>query len=64
MTKQEMIAAYTKAFQNQLSSSAEKRMQELEAEADQMGLRFEMRNRTAYMMPHYLGTPEFELIQK
>ena len=33
MTRTEMISAYTKAYQNQLSSTAEKRMQELEAEA-------------------------------
>lgn len=63
MTKQEMIKTYTKAYQNQLSSSAEKRMSELEAEAAKMGLRFEMTNKTQYMMPHYLGDPNFELIE-
>ena len=64
MERSEMIAAYTKAYQNQLSSSAEKRMQELEEEADRMGLRFEMTNWTQYMMPHYLGAPRFELTEK
>jgi hypothetical protein len=64
MTRTEMITAYTKAYQNQLSSSAERRMRELEEEADRQGLRFEMTNRTQYMMPHYLGAPRFDLVSK
>ena len=64
MTRTEMINAYTRAYQNQLSSTAEKRMRELETEAARMGLRFEMTNSAQYMLPHFLGKPRFDLVSK
>ncbi len=48
--KNEMCKEYARCQQNCLSSSAERRMRELEAEAAQIGLRFEMTNRTQYMI--------------
>lgn len=60
--KKEMCKEYARCQQNCLSSSAERRMCELEAEAAQAGLRFEMTNRRQYMMPHFLGEPKYELV--
>lgn len=60
--KKEMCKEYARCQQNCLSSSAERRMRELEAEAAQAGLRFEMTNRRQYMMPHFLGEPKYELV--
>ena len=57
----EMIRDYTRAYQNQLSSSAERRMRELQDEASRSGLEFHMTNETAYMQPNALVTPNFEL---
>lgn len=60
--KKEICKEYARCQQNCLSSSAERRMEELEAEAAKAGLRFEMTNRAQYMMPHFLGEPRYELV--
>lgn len=60
--KNEMCKEYAQCQQNLLSSSAERRMEQLEAEAAQAGLRFEMTNRTQYMLPNFLGAPRYELV--
>lgn len=62
MKHEKMIQEYTRCYKNMLSSSAERRMEELEAEAAREGLRFEMTNKVQWMMPHYIGDPHFELI--
>ena len=64
LTNEQMIEYYTKNYQNMLSSAAEARMNDLELEASIRGLRFEMTNRTQYMMPHFVGAPRFELVEK
>lgn len=60
--KKEMCKEYARCQQNCLSSSAECRMVELEAEAAKEGLRFEMTNRAQYNLPHFMGAPKFELV--
>ena len=60
--KNEICKEYAHYYQNCLSSSAERKMNELEAEAAKSGLKFNMTNKEQYMMPHFLGTPNFELI--
>lgn len=60
--KIEMCKEYAKCQQNCLSSREERRMEELRAEAAQAGLRFEMTNRTQYMMPHFTGEPKYALV--
>ena len=60
--KNEMCKEYARCQQNCLSSWAERRMEELEVEAAQAGLKFEMTNRTQYMMPHFLGEPKYALV--
>ena len=62
MNRDEMLREYTRCYQNILSSSAERRIAELDAEAAREGLRFQMLNETAWMNPHALVTPRFVLI--
>lgn len=62
--KNQITEEYARCQQNCLSSSAERRMEELEAEAAQAGLRFHMTNRTQYMMTNFIGEPKYELIAK
>jgi len=58
----EMIREYTRCTKNMLSSSAERRLKELDAEAAREGLRFQMTNKRHWMMPRFLGDPIFELV--
>ena len=58
----EICKEYARCYQNCLSGSAECRMNELEAEVAQSGLKFNMTNRAQYMLPNYLGEPRFELV--
>ena len=60
--KKEICKEYAKCYQNCLSSSAERRMNELEVEVAKAGLKFNMTNREQYMLPNFIGTPRFELI--
>lgn len=60
--KNEMCKEYAVCKQNCLSNNAQRRMEELEAEAAKAGLRFEMTNRTQYMLPNFLGEPRYELV--
>lgn len=60
--KKEICKEYAKCYQNCLSSSAERKMQELEVKVKEAGLKFNMTNREAYMLPHFLGEPKFELV--
>lgn len=60
--RNEICKEYARCYQNCLSSSAERRMTELEAEAAAAGLKFNMTNRTQYMLPHFIGEPKFELV--
>lgn len=60
--KEEMCREYARCQRNCLSSSADRRMRELEAEAARAGLRFEMTDRTAYSQPHALVEPRYELV--
>lgn len=65
MTEQRMKEAckeYARCQQNILSSSAERRMAELDAEAAKAGLRFHMTNEAGYMNPHFIGEPKYELV--
>lgn len=62
MTHVEMIQEYTRSYKNMLSASAEKRFTQLEAEAAKEGLRFQMINERQWMLPHFIGDPQFELI--
>lgn len=62
MTHAEMIREYTRSYKNMLSTSAEKRLAHLEAEAAKEGLRFQMINERQWMLPHFMGDPHFELI--
>ena len=62
MTHGEMLLEYTRCQQNILSSWAEHRMEELDAMAESEGLLFHMVNETAYMNPHFIGKPIFELV--
>ena len=63
MTHKEMIREYTRAYKNMLSSSAEKRLAQLDAEAAKEGLRFQMTNERQWMLPNFIGDPHFELIK-
>ncbi len=60
--KKEICKQYARCTQNCLSSSAERRMRELEEEARVAGLEFHMTNRAQYMMPHFIGEPRYELV--
>lgn len=60
--RNEICKEYARCYQNCLSSSAERRMKELEMEVSAAGLKFNMTNRVQYMMPHFIGEPRFELI--
>ena len=60
--RNEICKEYARCYQNCLSSSAERRMNELEAEVAQAGLKFNMTNRAQYMLPNFLGAPNFELV--
>lgn len=62
--KNEMCKEYARCYQNCLSSSMERKMKELEAKAAQAGLKFNMTNRTQYMLSHFLGEPKFEMIEE
>lgn len=55
---------YSKCMQNNLSSSSEKRMDELDKLADNVGLKFFMTNYNAYIQPHALVKPRYELVAK
>lgn len=59
-----MLKEYQKAYQNQLSSSAEKRMKELEEQADKMGYEIKMTNYSAQAQKNSLASPQFELVKK
>lgn len=61
MTHEEMLREYTRCTKNMLSDSAQRRLEELDAEAAREGLRFQMVNEAQWMMPHYIGDPRFEL---
>ena len=61
MTHEEMLREYTRCTKNMLSASAQRRLEELDAEAAREGLRFQMVNEVQWMMPHYIGDPRFEL---
>ncbi len=61
--KSKMCEEYARCKQNILSSSAERRMESLNTEAAQEGLRFEMTNEAQYMMPNYLGAPRYRLVK-
>ena len=54
MTHAEMIREYTRSYKNMLSTSAEKRLAQLEAEAAKEGLRFQMINERQWMLPHFI----------
>lgn len=60
--KKEVCKEYARCYKNCLSNKAEHRMNELKAEAAQAGLKFYMTNEEQYMLPHFLGTPNFELV--
>ena len=60
--RNEICKEYARCYQNCLSSSAERRMNELEAEAAQAGMKFNMTNEAQYMLPNFLGEPNFELV--
>lgn len=62
MNHSEMVREYTRCMKNILSSSAERRMNELDAMAAREGLRFKMTNETQWMMPHFIGDPVYELV--
>lgn len=62
MERNDMIREYTRCMKNVLSSSAERRMVELDAVAAREGLRFKMTNESQWMMPHFIGDPMFELV--
>ena len=62
MNHEEMLREYTRCYKNMLSASAERRMAELESEATQEGLRFQITNERQWMLPHFIGDPHFELI--
>lgn len=62
--KKKACAEYSKCQQNCLSSSAEKRMSELNKLADKAGLKFVMTNYSAYAQPRALVTPKFDLVEK
>ena len=62
MTHDEMLREYTRCYRNILSSRAQQRIAELDAEAAKEGLRFQMVNETVWMMPHAIVAPRFELI--
>lgn len=64
MKHAEMIREYTKCMKNILSSSAEKRMRELDEIAALEGLQFKMVNEKQWMMPHFIGDPVFELVER
>lgn len=53
---------YSKLRQNFLSSSAQRRMHELNEAAMGAGLRFQMMNETAYMQRSALVSPKYELV--
>jgi hypothetical protein len=55
---------YSKCTQNCLSSSSSDRKHELDKLANQVGLKFVMMNYTAYMQPHALVKPKFELVEE
>lgn len=61
MTKELMCKAYANAVANCLSSSAERKMAELEKLAADQGLKFVLMNREQYMNPHFMGLPKYEL---
>lgn len=60
--KTEMCKEYARCQQNCLSSSAERRMDELESEAAQAGLKFKMTNYSQWILPHFIGEPKYELV--
>ena len=60
--KKEMCKEYARCQLNCLSSSAQRKMDELDAEAAEYGLKFEMTNKVQYMMPHFIGEPKYELV--
>ena len=62
MTHEEMLREYTRSYKNMLSASAQRRLEELEAEAAHEGLRFQMVNEAQWMLPYFIGDPRFELI--
>lgn len=55
---------YSKCMQNNLSSSAERRMDELDRLAGKEGLKFNMVNYSQWVLPRSLVSPEYELINK
>jgi ribosomal protein L37AE/L43A len=62
--KKKACDEYSKCTQNSLSSSAERRLDELDKLAAKSGLKFNMTNYSAYMQPHALVKPTFELVKK
>lgn len=60
--KAEMCRKYARCQQNICSFSAQEEMERLDAEAALEGLRFEMVNRAAYQLAHFIGDPVFELV--
>lgn len=62
MTHEEMIQEYEKCFANNLSSSAQSRMKELQDEAAKEGLCFKMTNYNQYMTRGFWGKARFDLV--
>ena len=62
MTHEDMLRDYTRCYKNMLSASAQRRLEELDAEAAREGLCFHMTNEAQWMLPHFIGDPHFELI--
>lgn len=60
--RNEICKEYARCYQNCLSSSAERRMEELRTEVEKAGLKFNMTNYSSYMMPNFMGEPKFELV--
>lgn len=60
--RNEICKEYAKCYQNLLSNSAERRMEELRMEASAAGLKFSMTNKAQYILAHFNGEPRFELV--
>ena len=58
--KAEICKEYSKCYQNMLSSHD--RIEELRAEVERAGMKFNMINYSSYMMPNFMGEPKFELV--
>lgn len=62
--KENACAEYSKCMLNNLSSSAEKRMYELDNLAHNNGLKFVMTNYKQWSLPHAVVKPKYELVEE